>query len=93
MVWPDAGRLTSVVIDQVGLLHAFSATDCVSYVKAQHDQAMSAHAWGNRICLDQTGLANPTVVQSADGTNYVLYAALNNHSFRLIHSKDGGATW
>jgi hypothetical protein len=93
MVWPDAGRLTSTVIDQDGLLHAFSATDCVSYLSAQHDQAMSARAWGNRSCLDQTGLANPTVVRAEDGTIYVLYASLGNHSLRLIHSKDSGATW
>jgi ribose 5-phosphate isomerase B len=54
---------------------------------------MSAHAWGDRICLDQTGLANPTVVKSEDDSIYVLYAALYNHSFRLIHSIDGGDTW
>ncbi len=93
MVWPDAGRLTSVVIDQEGLLHAFSATDCISYVNAQHDQAMSARAWGDRICLDETGLANPTVVRAENGTIYILYAALGNHSYRLIRSVDGGKTW
>ncbi len=93
MVWPDAGRLTSAVIDQEGILHAFSATDCVSYVNAPHDEAMSARAWGDQICLDQTGLANPSVVQAEDGTIYVLYAALGNHSFRLIHSRDQGEIW
>ena len=93
MMWPDAGRLTSVVIDPEGILHGFSGTDCVSYVNAQHDEAMSARAWQERICLDQTGLANPAVGRAPDGTIYVLYAALENHSLRLIHSKDGGETW
>jgi len=93
MVWPDAGRLTSVVIDQAGILHAFSATDCLSYLNARHDEAMSARAWGERSCLDQAGLSNPSIVQAQDGTIYVLYSAIGNHSFRLIHSKDGGATW
>jgi hypothetical protein len=93
MLWPDAGRLTSVVIDQAGILHAFSATDCLSYLNARHDEAMSARAWGERSCLDQAGLSNPSIVQAQDGTIYVLYSAIGNHSFRLIHSKDGGATW
>lgn len=93
IMWPDAGRLTSVVIDSEGILHGFSGTDCVSYVYAQHDEAMSARGWQERICLDQTGLANPAVGRAPDGTIYVLYVALENHSLRLIHSKDGGETW
>jgi hypothetical protein len=93
MVWPDAGRLTSAVVDQSGILHAFSATDCLSYVNARHDEALSARAWGERSCLDQAGLSNPSVVQAQEGTIYVLYSTIENHSFRLINSKDGGATW
>lgn len=93
MVWPDAGRLTTVVIDDVGILHGFSATDCISYVNAPHDEAMSARGWGDRMCLDKTGLVNPSVVRGQDGTIYVVYASLGNHSLRLIYSKDNGATW
>ena len=44
MVWPDAGRLTSVIIDQTGLLHGFSGTDCLSYDNAHRDEARSLNA-------------------------------------------------
>jgi hypothetical protein len=93
LVWPDAGRLTSVIVDNSGLLHGFSATDCVSYVNAQRDESMSAHAWGDSVCLDQTGLTNPSVVQDQDGTIYVMYAAIGNQSLRLVKSNNGAATW
>lgn len=93
MVWPDAGRLTSAIIDQEGTLHAFSGTDCLSYLSARHDEAMSARGWGERSCLDKSGLSNTSVVMAKDGTIYVMYVAVGNHSLRLIHSKDGGRTW
>jgi hypothetical protein len=93
MVWPDAGRLTSVIIDSFGKLYAFSATDCLSYVTAENEKAISARSWGKRICLDNTGLANPSVVQTTNGVIFVAYVAPGNQAFRLIQSQDGGVTW
>jgi hypothetical protein len=93
MIWPDAGRMSSVLIDSIGTLHAFSATDCLSYTTAVHDQALSAHGWKKIGCLDEVGLAFPSAVQTPDGTLYVVYSALGNQSYRLIQSKDGGSTW
>ncbi|UCD99283.1 MAG: hypothetical protein JSV42_00735, partial [Chloroflexota bacterium] len=93
LVWPEGGRLTSVVIDQSGMLHAFSATDCLSYTEARFDQAMSAHGWAGRTCLDETGLANPSVALGIDGQIFVVYTALGNHSLKIIHSENDGKTW
>ena len=93
MIWPDAGLMTSVVIDANGILHAFSATDCLNYTTASHDQALSARGWTNNGCLDEVGLAFPSAVKTFDGTMYVVYSAFGNHSYRLIQSTDGGATW
>lgn len=93
MIWPDAGRMTSVVIDPNGFLHAFSATDCLNYTTAPHDQALSARGWNNIGCLDEVGLAFPSAVQTFDGTFYVVYNAPDNQSYRLIHSQDGGSSW
>jgi hypothetical protein len=93
MVWPDAGRMTSVIIDPNGYLHAFSATDCLKYTTAPNAQALSARGWNNIGCLDEVGLAFPSVVQTLDGTFYVVYVALGNHSYRLIHSQDGSSSW
>jgi hypothetical protein len=93
MIWPDAGRMISVIIDPSGFLHAFSATDCLNYTTARNDQALSAQGWTNMGCLDEAGLAFPSAVQAPDGTFYVLYSALNNQSYRLIHSEDKGTTW
>jgi hypothetical protein len=93
MIWPDAGRMTSVVIDASGLLHAFSATDCLNYTTAFHDQALSARGWKNVGCLDEVGLSFPSAVLTADGTLYVLYSTLDNRSYRLIHSQDAGSIW
>jgi hypothetical protein len=93
MIWPDAGRMTSVVIDPYGYLHAFSATDCLNYTTASHDQALSARGWNNIGCLDEVGLAFPSAGQTTDGTFYVVYSAPDNQSYRLIHSQDGGSSW
>lgn len=93
MIWPDAGRMTSVVIDDDGILHAFSATNCLNYTTAPQDQAMSARGWNNNGCLDGTGLSFPSAVMTTDGTIYVVYSTLGNHSYRLIKSNDRGVTW
>jgi len=93
MISPDAGRMAAVVIDSDGLLHAFFATHCLNYATAKHDQAMSARSWNIVGCLDKVGNAYPSAVQTPDGTIFVVYAALENHSYRLIHSQDGGSSW
>ena len=93
MIWPDAGRMISVLIDIEGMLHAFSATDCLNYTTAVHDQALSARGWTNIGCLDEVGLAFPSAVQTLDGAFYVLYSSADNQSYSLIQSNDGGSTW
>jgi hypothetical protein len=93
LISPDAGRMASVVIDSGGLLHAFFSTHCLNYVTAQHEQAMSARGWNNIGCLDKIGNAYPSAVNTVDGKLFVVYAAPGNHSYRLIHSQDGGSSW
>ena len=93
MVWPDAGRMTSVILDDKGILHAFSSTDCLYYSKAYQDQAMSAQGWSNVGCLDETGITFPSAEKAPDGIFYVVYSTLGNHSYRLIKSADSGSTW
>lgn len=93
LVWPDGGRLTSTVIDNVGTLHAFSATDCISYSYAVWYEALSAQNWSERQCIDGTGLTNPSAVVSPDGAIYVAYADKGTKALRLIKSTNNGKSW
>ncbi|MBE9475316.1 MAG: exo-alpha-sialidase [Chloroflexi bacterium] len=93
LIWPDGGRLTSTVIDNVGTLHAFSATDCISYSHARWHEALSAQNWSERQCIDGTGLTNPSAAVGPDGTIFVAYADPGTKALRLIKSTNNGKTW
>ena len=93
LVWPGGGRLTSTVIDDVGRLHAFSATDCISYSHAMWYEALSAQNWSERQCIDGTGLTNPSASVSPDGIIFVAYADAGTKALRLIKSTNNGKSW
>lgn len=93
LVWPDAGRLTAVVTDPSGLLHAFSTTNCLSYVYARQTEAMNAKAWGGQQCIDNTGNTNVAVAKGPDDTLYIVYAVPGTQSLHLAQSHDDGVTW
>src|SRR5690606_25464358 len=92
MLWPAAGNQTTVVVDEMGTLHAFSGTNCLSYVAAQRGLAHSGQAWSQPTCLDQVK-GDPAAVRDRNGTIYLVYASLNAHQLRLMVSKDNGFTW
>lgn len=93
LVWPEGGRLTSTVVDKVGTLHAFSATDCISYSHARWYEAISAQNWSERQCIDATGLTNPSATIGPDGAIFVVYAGKGTKALRLINSTNNGKSW
>lgn len=93
LTWPAAARLTSVVMDRTGRMHAFSGTTCLSYVYADHQNAAKASGWSKQRCLDDVGNSNVAAAIGTDDTIYVVYAARGTQALRLARSRDLGLTW